>query len=51
VVADAEQRRRLAIISIATFDGLFLQWLLDPESVDLDALHRELRQNWEQRFS
>jgi AcrR family transcriptional regulator len=51
VVADAEQRRRLAIISVATFDGLFLQWLLDPESVDLDALHRELRQNWEQRFS
>jgi len=51
VVADAEQRRRIAIISVATFDGLFLQWLLDPESVDLDALHRELRQNWEQRFS
>lgn len=51
VVADAEQRRRLAIISVATFDGLFLQWLLDPDSVDLDALHRELRQNWEQRFS
>jgi AcrR family transcriptional regulator len=51
VVPDAEQRRRLAIISVATFDGLFLQWLLDPESVDLDALHRELRQNWEQRFS
>jgi AcrR family transcriptional regulator len=51
VVADAEQRRRLAMISVATFDGLFLQWLLDPDSVDLDALHRELRQNWEQRFS
>ena len=51
VVADAEQRRRIAIISVATFDGLFLQWLLDPDSVDLDALHRELRQNWEQRFS
>lgn len=51
VVADPEQRRRLAIIAVATFDGLFLQWLLDPESVDLDALHRELRQSWEQRFS
>jgi AcrR family transcriptional regulator len=50
VVADAEQRRRLAMISIATFDGLFLQWLLEPDAVDLDALHRELRQSWEQRL-
>ena len=50
VVADAEQRRRLATISIATFDGLFLQWLLEPEAVDLDALHRELRQSWEQHL-
>ena len=41
VVRDPERRRRLAIISIATFDGLFLQWLLDPESLDLEALHRE----------
>jgi AcrR family transcriptional regulator len=50
VVADPSQRRRLAMISVATFDGLFLQWLLDPEAVDLDALHRELRQTWEQRL-
>jgi len=50
VVADPAQRRRLAMISIATFDGLFLQWLLEPEAVDLDALHRELRQSWEQRL-
>jgi AcrR family transcriptional regulator len=50
VLADAEQRRRLAMISIATFDGLFLQWLLEPEAVDLDALHREFRRAWEQRL-
>jgi AcrR family transcriptional regulator len=43
VVPDAEQRRRLAAISVAALDGLFLQWLLDPESLDLDALHREMR--------
>jgi AcrR family transcriptional regulator len=51
VVSDPDQRRRLAMISVATFDGLFLQWLLEPESVDLDALHRELRDSWERRFS
>jgi AcrR family transcriptional regulator len=51
VVADADQRRRLAMISVATFDGLFLQWLLEPEAVDLDALHRELRDSWERRFT
>jgi AcrR family transcriptional regulator len=49
-VADAEQRRRFAMISIATFDGLFLQWLLEPEAVDLNALQREFRQAWEQRL-
>src|SRR3989442_13021333 len=42
-VKDPERRRRLAIISIATFDGLFLQWLLDPKSLDLEALHRDFR--------
>jgi AcrR family transcriptional regulator len=51
VVADAAQRRHLAMISVATFDGLFLQWLLEPEAVDLDALHRELRESWERRFT
>lgn len=49
-VRDPGQRRRLAVISVATFDGLFLQWLLDPDSVDLDALHLEFRQSWEQRL-
>ena len=43
VVPDAAQRRRLAIITVATFDGIFLQWLLDPEAIDIEALHRELR--------
>ena len=43
VVPNPERRRRLAAISVAALDGLFLQWLLDPESLDLDALHREIR--------
>jgi len=43
VVADPEKRRRLATLSIAALDGIFLQWLLDPASADLDALQRELR--------
>jgi len=43
VVPDDAQRRRLAIISVASLDGLFLQWLLDPEAIDLEALHDELR--------
>jgi AcrR family transcriptional regulator len=43
VVPDAGRRARLAIISMAALDGIFLQWLLDPDAVDLEALHRELR--------
>jgi AcrR family transcriptional regulator len=43
VVPDSGQRRRLAIISVAAFDGIFLQWLLDPDAIDLEALHHELR--------
>ena len=43
VVPDDAQRRRLAVISVASLDGLFLQWLLDPEAIDLEALHDELR--------
>jgi hypothetical protein len=42
-VPDPAQRRRLAIITVATFDGIFLQWLLEPEAIDVEALHRELR--------
>src|SRR5258706_10655777 len=43
VVPDAAQRRRLAIITVATFDGIFLQWLLEPDAIDVEALHPELR--------
>ncbi len=42
-IADAAQRRRLAVISMAALDGIFLQWLLDPDAVDLEAIHDELR--------
>jgi AcrR family transcriptional regulator len=43
VGAGPEQCRRLATLSVATLDGLFLQWLLDPDALDLDALHGEWR--------
>src|SRR5262245_45360933 len=43
VVPDAAQRRRLAVISVAALDGIFLQWLLDPEAIDLEDLHDEIR--------
>ncbi len=43
VVADARRRERLAVITVAALDGIFLQWLLDPDAVDLPALHDELR--------
>jgi AcrR family transcriptional regulator len=43
VVRDEEQRRRRAAVALASLDGLFLQWLLDPESLDLEALHHEMR--------
>ena len=43
VAPDPAQRRRLAIITVATFDGIFLQWLLEPEAIDVESLHRELR--------
>jgi AcrR family transcriptional regulator len=42
-VPDAAQRRRLAVISVAALDGLFLQWLLDPDAIDLESLQHELR--------
>jgi len=43
VVRDAAQRHRLAIMTAAALDGIFLQWLLDPDAIDLDAVHEELR--------
>lgn len=42
-IPDAARRSRLAAISVAAQDGIFLQWLLDPDAFDLDALHAELR--------
>ncbi len=47
--ADATARKRLAMISLTALDGLFLQWLLDPDAVDLDSLHEELRRLAEPR--
>jgi len=44
VIPDAAKRRRYAIISVASMDGIFLQWLLDPEAIDLEALHEDLRE-------
>ena len=44
VVADRAQRTSLAVISVAAFDGMFVQWLLDPDAIDLEAVHTEIRQ-------
>jgi len=43
VIADAARRQDLATLAIAALDGIFLQWLLDPDALDLDALHRQIR--------
>jgi AcrR family transcriptional regulator len=43
VVRDADRRSRYAIITVAALDGIFLQWLLDPDAIDLESLHGELR--------
>jgi AcrR family transcriptional regulator len=42
-VADPTQAHGMATLAIATLDGLFLQWLLEPEALDLPALQRQLR--------
>jgi AcrR family transcriptional regulator len=42
VLPDPDRRRRASVIAVATFDGIFLQWLLDPEAIDIEALHRDL---------
>jgi len=47
-IADPGKRRRLAVISIAALDGIFLQWLIDPDAIDLESLHGELRELSEQ---
>ncbi len=43
VIADARQRHHLATLAIAALDGIFLQWLLDPTAVDLEALQSQIR--------
>ncbi len=42
VVRDPAQCARLATISLAVQDGILVQWLLEPEAIDLDALADEL---------
>jgi AcrR family transcriptional regulator len=42
VLPDPARRRRASVIAVATFDGVFLQWLLDPEAIDISALHRDV---------
>lgn len=42
VIDDPEERRRVAMFAVATFDGIFLQWMLEPEAVDLDDLLAEI---------
>jgi len=43
VVDDPIQSSGLATLAIATLDGLFLQWLLEPEALDLKALQAQVR--------
>jgi hypothetical protein len=43
VVGDPAQSHALATLAIATLDGLFLQWLLEPEALDLQALQLQIR--------
>jgi AcrR family transcriptional regulator len=42
VLPDPAQRKRASVIAVATFDGVFLQWLLDPDAVDISALHGDV---------
>jgi len=42
VVPDVRRRNQLATLAMAALDGIFLQWLLDPKTVDLAALQKEL---------
>lgn len=43
IVDDPAQSLGLATLAVATLDGLFLQWLLEPEALDLKALQRQVR--------
>lgn len=42
-VPDA-QRRVISTVLLALFDGLFLQWQLDPQEVDTERLFADLRE-------
>ena len=42
VLPDPARRGRASVIAVATFDGVFLQWLLDPDAIDIEALHRDV---------
>jgi AcrR family transcriptional regulator len=43
IIDDPAQSRGLATLAIAALDGLFLQWLLEPEALDLRALQLQIR--------
>ncbi|MBI3781985.1 MAG: TetR family transcriptional regulator C-terminal domain-containing protein, partial [Deltaproteobacteria bacterium] len=43
VVADRQQRQQLATLVVAALDGIFLQWLVDPDAIDLKALHEQVQ--------
>lgn len=43
IVPDLSLREHLATLAIAALDGIFLQWLLDPQALDLDALQAQIR--------
>ncbi len=40
---DPEALDRIAAVILATLQGLFLQWQLDPDNVDLDAIFGQIR--------
>ena len=43
VVADRQERQQLATLVVASLDGIFLQWLVDPGAIDLEALHEQVQ--------
>ena len=47
VLPEDDRRHRASVISVATFDGIFLQWLLDPDAVDIPAIRRDLAELYE----
>jgi AcrR family transcriptional regulator len=43
VFHDTKLRNNLATLALAMLDGIFLQWLLEPEAIDLDGLQALFR--------